>query len=346
MNILLTGATGLIGQRIVRKLAQEKHKLFLLVRPESKQKAKTLFQDLEDVTFIEGDIEDTDVVKNIYTVSHFIDEIDCLVHLAAYYNLSATLTEAYLKNVIGTQNILHLMSKMKKLTHFHYFSTYAVNPISQGAVNENFLVQDNLSFPDEYSKTKNHAEHLVRKNKVPGVKTVIHRPGIIIGDSETGEMEKTDGPYYFFDFIQKLKKYDFVNSKLPFLPIPVQENSYLPVLPVDILTNWCSHIILNPPKEDLRCYHLIPSPAIKTQDFLEASMELLGLPLRILPIKQTKLVAPILPLVKIPKEAAFYMNQQTIFDRSQLTTDYPELTNPPYQKYLGNLIRGYKKARA
>ena len=345
MNILLTGATGLIGQRIVRKLSLGEHKLFLLVRPESKIKAKEIFKDLPNLTYIEGDIEDTDVVKNIYTVSKLIDEMECVVHLAAYYNLEASLAEAYLKNVVGTQNILHLMTKMKSIKHFHYFSTYAVNPVTQGAVNENFLIQDGLPFPDEYSKTKNHAEHLVRKNRLPQVKTVIHRPGIIIGDSETGEMEKTDGPYYFFDFVMKLKKLKVVNSKLPFLPMPLTPNSFLPVLPVDVLTDWCSHIILNPPKEDLRCYHLVPHPPIKGIEFLEASMELLGLPLKIFPVKQTKLMAPLLPVLNIPKQAAFYMNQQTIFDRSELTKDYPILTCPPYQKYLPKIIQGYLRGK-
>lgn len=345
MNILLTGPTGFIGQRLTRVLASRGHRLFLLVRPGSLSKAKKIFSDLTDLTYIEGDVEDTDVVKNIYTISTIIDEIDTVVHLAAYYNLEASQDEAYLKNVVGTQNMLYLLGKMKGLKNFHYFSTYAVNPVAQGAVNEDFLIGDDLPFHDHYSRTKNQAEHLVRNFKLPGLKKIILRPGIVIGDSETGEMDKTDGPYYFYDFILKLKKFDLVNKRLPFIPMPMQSHSFLPVLPVNTLAQWCAEIISHPPVHDFRCYHLMPHPLIKTKDFLEASLEHLGLPLKILALSQTKLLQPLLPLLNIPKQASFYMNQQTIFDRSHLLQDYPHLESPAYQQYLPNIIRGYLKGK-
>jgi nucleoside-diphosphate-sugar epimerase len=341
MNILLTGSTGFIGQRIVRKLASQGDQLFLLVRPSSKDKAQKIFKDTPNLTFVEGDIEDTDVVKNIFTISKLIDEIECVVHLAAHYDLTSSLKDAYIRNVVGTQNMIYLTSKMQSLKAFHYFSTYAVNPIRQGAVNEDFLIKDHLPFHDEYSKTKNHAEHLVRKLKRPGVQTIIYRPGVIIGDSKTGEMDKIDGPYYFYDFVQTLLKLKDLSSKLPFLPMPIRKNSYLPLLPVDTLTDWCSHIILHPPKADLRCYHMVSEDLIRTKDFLEESMDLMGLSLKILPVKFTRLLAPLLPIMNIPKEAAFYMNQETIFDRSHLSTDYPELKAPSYRQYLPHIIEGY-----
>ena len=33
----------------------------------------------------------------------------------------------------------------------------------------------------------------------------VYRPAIVIGHSQTGEMDKIDGPYYFFKAIQKLR---------------------------------------------------------------------------------------------------------------------------------------------
>src|SRR5208337_4831216 len=41
----------------------------------------------------------------------------------------------------------------------------------------------------------------------------IYRPGIVVGDSRTGEIDKIDGPYYFFKLIQKIR--DFVPSWVP-----------------------------------------------------------------------------------------------------------------------------------
>lgn len=346
MNILLTGSTGHIGQQMVRKLHKEGHRLYLLVRPQSLNKAMSQFSDLSDLTFIQGDIEESDVVKNIYTVSAHLDVIECIVHLAAFYELKATLKEAYLKNVIGTQNIIRLMSKMKSIKFFHYFSTYAVNPIAQGHVSEDFLASEGVIFSDEYSRTKNHAEHIVRKNKLPNVKTIIHRPGIIIGDSQTGAILNTNGPYYLFDFIQMLKKVSILSRRIPFLPMPVKTHSVLPILPVDILTDWVTHIISNPPKEDFRCYHLIPSDEIKTKAFLEESMQQLGLPLKILGLSQTQFIAPLLPMLNIPRETAFYMSQEAKLDRSNLVADYPQLTSPHFREYLPKVIQGYLRSKA
>jgi thioester reductase-like protein len=345
MNILLTGSTGLIGQRMTRKLAHEGHKLFLLVRPSSKKKAQALFKDLPSIIYIVGDIEDTDVVKNIYSVSHYIDEIECLVHLAAYYNLEATLSEAYIKNVLGTQNIIQLISKMKELKYFHYFSTYAVNPKINERVLESELTNDDRLFQDDYAKTKNHAEHLVRKLNLPKIKTVIHRPGIVIGDSKTGQTEKEDGVYFFFNFIEKLKKVKLLIDKLPALPMLIGETSKLPILPVDILAEWSSHIISNPPAAPLSCYHLISDEQINTKKLLERAMVLLGFPLKLMPIKTHPLLSRALPFLKIPKEAAFYMNQTADFDRSQLTADYPNFKCPRYEDYLPQIIRGFLEGK-
>ena len=33
----------------------------------------------------------------------------------------------------------------------------------------------------------------------------IYRPGIVVGHSQTGEMDKIDGPYYAFKLIQRLR---------------------------------------------------------------------------------------------------------------------------------------------
>jgi len=234
---------------------------------------------------------------------------------------------------------------MKGLKFFHYFSTYAVNPQSKEVILESDLSNDDRLFQDDYAKTKNHAEHLVRKLNLPHIKTVIHRPGIIIGDSTNGQTDKEDGVYFFFNFIEKLKKVKILSDKLPFLPMLVTEKSKLPVLPVDILADWSSHIISHPPQSQLSCYHLIPEEQINTKKFLEISMKLLNFPVKLMPINTTPLLSKALPLLKIPKEAAFYMNQTSSFDRSQFKNDYPELRCPTYDQYQPKIISGFLEGK-
>ena len=343
MNILIIGGTGFIGQRLVRKLHQEGQSLFLLVRPQSLDKAKKLFSDLKDLTFLRGDINHTDLLSDVSQTQLVSDKVDCVVNLAAVYRLDVSPTEAYLLNVVGTQNVLKFITRLKKIRYFHYFSTYAVNQVIDGEISESDLIDENAPFYDQYARSKNHAEHLVRQLAPKNISTTIHRPGIIIGDSTTGERDKDDGPYYFFKFIQMTKKLGRLTERLKILPLPVMEDSRMPVLPVDTLVDWSTQIILNPQQRPLSCYHLIPKDAVGTKDFLQLSIDLLKSPLKIVCVPFERVFPPVFKLLKLPEELVFYMKQRARLDRTQLDRDYPALINPDYKNYLPILIEAFMK---
>lgn len=345
MNILVIGGTGFIGQRLVRSLSHKGEKLYLLVREGSLEKAKKTFHDLSSITFLGGDIEKTDLLTNLFSAGEVLNEIDCVIHLAAVYQLDVSFQEAYLKNVIGTQNVLKFLGRLPNLKYFHFFSTYAANQVLKGNLLEDDLIKEKSNFFDNYAKSKNLAENLVRKNVSKKYQTIVHRPGIIVGNSQTGERDNDNGPYYFFDFIQNLKKLPIVRDKLKHLPLPVQKASMMPVVPVDTLVDWCTHIILNPKQRQLSTYHLIPKQPISTKDFLEQSMKCLGLPLEIICIPKTKFFSPLFRLLRIPKELVFYMEQAAHLDRTNLNTDYPQLIEPEFKTYLPILIKEYLRTK-
>lgn len=339
MKILITGGSGFIGRRLALNLISHGHEVYLLVRAKSIKSAIQLFANTP-VKFIEGDIEESEVINPEQL--NEIQKIDSFIHLAAVYDLKVSPEESYKANVLGTQNILRLIKKMKGLKFFHYFSTYAVNPTLKGLILEDELSDEKNQFNDFYSKAKNLAEHIVRSESFSGVKVIIHRPGIIIGDSNSGLMDKIDGPYYFFDFIMRLKSLA-IAKYLPLLPLPVPKTSRLNVLPVDILVEWSSEIIRNPKQHDLRCYHLVPYEQIGTLIFLKRSLELMELSLKILPVSAPGLFSLIFPFLGIPKETIFYLQQKASFDQSHLREDYPGLMDKPYQEYLPNIIQAYRK---
>src|SRR6185436_8615760 len=83
--------------------------------------------------------------------------------------------------------------------------------------------------------TKYEAERLVRE----GVETklLVYRPGIVGGDSETGEMDKIDGPYYFFKLLQRLR------TALPeWFPLAGPEGGQTNLVPVDFVARAMDHI--------------------------------------------------------------------------------------------------------
>ena len=66
-----------------------------------------------------------------------------------------------------------------------------------------FEEADNLDHP--YFASKHEAEKIVRA-RMRRCPWRIYRPGLVVGDSRTGEMDKIDGPYYFFKLIQKMRE--------------------------------------------------------------------------------------------------------------------------------------------
>lgn len=339
MKILITGGTGFIGQRLVRELQKLNHDLFLLVRPGGNR------PPLENVQYVEGNVEDSDVIGALSPFKKILPEVDCLIHMAALYDLTASLPELYMRNVVGTQNVLNLAKKIPNLKYLHYFSTYAVNPQLEGIVREEDLSKAEHPFPDEYLRTKNDAEHIVRTQLIEGVETIIHRPGVIVGESTTGVTDNLNGPYYFLNFVRNLKN-SKLHKRLPLLPLPLRNESLLPLLPVDVLAKWVAHIVSHPKGHKIRTYHEVSDEIIQTRTFIEEGMRLLGVETPILPIPVKKIFSPFFPLLKMPPEIIFYMHQGIQLDRSNLMKDYPELHAPRFQDYFPKLIGWLERENA
>jgi hypothetical protein len=66
------------------------------------------------------------------------------------------------------------------------------------------MFEEAENYEHPYFMTKHESEKIVRKEcKVPWT---VYRPAMVVGDSTTGEMDKIDGPYYFFKLIQRMRQ--------------------------------------------------------------------------------------------------------------------------------------------
>ena len=84
--------------------------------------------------------------------------------------------------------------------HFHLVSSIASAGLFEGLFREDMFEEaENLDNP--YFRTKHDSEGIVRQEC--SIPWRIYRPALVVGDSRTGEMDKIDGPYYFFKLIQK-----------------------------------------------------------------------------------------------------------------------------------------------
>ncbi|MEN8159244.1 MAG: SDR family oxidoreductase [Myxococcota bacterium] len=101
---------------------------------------------------------------------------------------------------------------------------------------------------DPYFATKHESEGLVRTTG--GRAWRIYRPGVVVGHSETGEIDKIDGPYYFFGALRRLRA---LPSWLPLLGV---EGGPVPIVPVDFVARAID-AIAHEEGLDGRCFHLV-----------------------------------------------------------------------------------------
>ncbi len=86
-----------------------------------------------------------------------------------------------------------------------------------------------------YFMTKHESEKIVRNEcKVPWT---VYRPALVVGDSRTGEMDKIDGPYYFFKLIQRMRQ-----LLPPWMPAVGLEGGRINIVPVDFVVAALDHI--------------------------------------------------------------------------------------------------------
>ena len=113
-----------------------------------------------------------------------------------------------------------------------------------------------------YFMTKHESEKIVRKeSKVPWT---VYRPALVVGDSQTGEMDKIDGPYYFFKLIQRMRQ-----LLPPWMPSIGLEGGRINIVPVDFVVAALDHISHLKTDLDKRCFHLVDPLGYRVGDVLD-----------------------------------------------------------------------------
>jgi nucleoside-diphosphate-sugar epimerase len=205
--VLLTGASGLLGRFVLARLLASGREVAVLVRPTHSWTASQRIEEaltpseqqawLQRPRMLEGDLNDDGLAlgdkDHQWLSQRPIEVLHCAASIR--FQCDSASGEPYRTNVDGTRNLLEVCRRLD-VRSFHYVSTAYVGcriVPTAGKVNE-VVVADVASGGNDYEKSKIEAEQLIARCPYIGDKT-IHRPSIIVGDSQSSFTSTYHGFY-------------------------------------------------------------------------------------------------------------------------------------------------------
>ena len=256
MNYFVTGATGFIGRNLVQKLLQREGTVYALVRAGSRGRLEELRTawgaDGARVVPVSGDLSQPGLGVSEEDLLTLRGEVDHFFHLAAIYDMEADAETQEVANVEGTRHAVELATAIEAGC-FHQVSSIAAAGLYRGEWREDMFAEAEKLDTHPYFRTKHESERVVRQESTRPWR--VYRPGVVVGDSRTGEIDKVDGPYYFFKLLQRARRV------LPgWLPSVGVEGGKINIVPVDFVAAAIDHIA-HLPGLDGQAFHLTdPNP--------------------------------------------------------------------------------------
>jgi thioester reductase-like protein len=279
----MTGATGFLGQYILRDLVTSGHRVVTMLRGPTAESTSRLCQQGLDMG---SPIEDYLQNGQLEVVEGSLP--DCLPAVSwgrtdAIINCAASLTlfsngngsgDPFKTNVAGIKAVLD-WADAHQIKQLHGVSTAYTCGWNSGTIRERFH-QPEPKFQTDYEKSKWLAEKMMAEwSQQPGRTLTVFRPSFLIGDSETGYTCQFAGFYQFARLVSVLKRqyFDPNNGEKTYIPlrIPGRPEDRQNIVPVDFCSKLIAEIILRPQFHG-RIYHLT-NPEGPTNDMMKRVYE-------------------------------------------------------------------------
>lgn len=342
-HVLLTGYPGFIGKRMARRILLDwpRAKLTLLVQEKFKSDAEQYVAAMGEpsarrTTIAVGDVAKMDLGLAGPEIEALTHDVTHVFHLAAVQYLGVTAEDAEAVNVGGTRNMLACAREMKKLERFVHFSTCFVSGDREGVITEDEL-DVGQRFRNHYEETKFRAEKLVRQATSDLPITVL-RPSIVVGHSETGEIDRFDGIYAMGILV--------VTSPMSVpLPLPGPGTAPLNLVPVDFVVRAAAKLAVDE-RAAGRTFHLVDPNPLSARHVYELIAKRAGkrVPRVTLSYSLARRVLRLPILERFSREEAQaldYLNHFAVYNCSG-TLEFLEGTGiqcPRFDAYVDNLMK-------
>ena len=339
---LVTGFPKLFARRMAAALLarEPKGRVALLCRERHAEQARTFTDSLPEaqrarLQVLIGEVSNLHLGLSTPEYRALTEGLTAVVHAAEWSLLSAEKSELQRVNVEGTRSVLELASDSRRLRRFTHVSTVFVSGDRVGVVAEDELACGQR-FRNAWEETRFEAELLVRRAMAELPCTVL-RPGLLVGDSQTGEIDRFEGPYAIAILL--------MTSPVS-VPVPLPGDGVAPlnVVPIDYVVTAAERI-----HHDLRAvgrtFHLVdPNPSSSRRVYqLVAQRMGRKLPRVSLGYRLTNALLKLPGLERLTRDqrmAIAYVNHLTFYScRNTLELlDGQGIRCPPVESYLDALI--------
>lgn len=231
--ILVTGYPSFTARNLVSHLlaTEPRARVTLVVRekflPDVRHHVERLpAGDRERLDIYSGDAAHMDLGLSRGELRTIGSSVDRIHHVAEVTYLGTDRKTAEEVNLGATREILEVAALCRKLSVLVHHSTALVSGDRRGTVREDEL-DVGQGFRNVVEETKARAEKLVRA-AMPRLPIAVVRPGILVGSSEDGSVDRLDGPYLMFLLI-------LTSPREVALPLPGKAQVRIPLVPVDFV---------------------------------------------------------------------------------------------------------------
>jgi thioester reductase-like protein len=267
--VLLTGATGLLGQYLLKELLLAGVRVAVLVRPsrrlDPQDRIEIILQRWEAElkillprpVLLAGEVTAPQLGLDASQLAWVEEHCGSVIHNAAVVSFEEAdrTREPWATNLQGTENVLALARRVG-IREVHYVSTAFVCGDRQGLVTEDEL-DCGQAFRNAYEESKFRAEQLIRR-QANRLDLTVYRPSIIAGDSATGFTSSYHGLMLYLRLLDLLVPQQPLNEQgqheTP-IELPLRGDEPHDIVTVDYVARAIAALFCNPLAHG-RTFHL------------------------------------------------------------------------------------------